>query len=96
VNWNLVDDATTKTTLGALLTETDIKSADTTALYLSVANAYLVPAGGKEVTYTTTDHDVAGEIILIIESPGVVPVGKLEITANAASAAANGVYKCLI
>jgi hypothetical protein len=47
VNWNLVDDATTKTTLGALLTETDIKSADTTALYLSVANAYLVPAGGK-------------------------------------------------
>lgn len=96
VNWNLLDDATAKTTLGALIMEAELKSADTTALYYSVGTGYLVPAGGKEVTYTTTDHDVAGEIFLIIDSPGVIPVGKLEITANAASAAANGVYKCLI
>jgi hypothetical protein len=96
VMWNDVDGTAANNTRGALLVESDIKTADTTALYLSVGNGYLVPTGGKEVTYTTTDHDVAGEIILFVESPGVIPVGKLEITANAASAAANAVYKCLI
>lgn len=96
VNANLVDATAENNTLGALLVESDIKSADAPALFLSAGTGYLVPTGGKEVSYTTTDSAVTGEIFLVIDSPGVVPVGKLEITANAASAAANGVYKCLI
>lgn len=93
---NLVDGTAENNTLGALLVESVIKSGDESALYFSVGTGYLVPSGGKEVTYTTTESAVAGEIILIIEAPGVVPVGKLETSANAASAAANAVYKCLI
>lgn len=96
VQFGDVDATAANNTRGAYLVESDIKSADSTALYLSVGTGYLVPEGGKEVTYTTTDHAVAGEIFLIIDSPGVIPVGKIETTANAASAAANVVYKCLI
>lgn len=96
VEHNNVDATASNNTLGALLVESDIKSADTTALYASIPTGYLVPDGGKEVTYTTTNHDVAGEIFLIIDSPGVIQVGKIETTANASSAAADVVYKCLI
>lgn len=96
VNHNLVDATAGNNTLGALLVESDIVDANTTALTFSVGTGYLVPAGGKEVTYTTTDGTVAGDIIIIIESPGVIPFGMTEKSANASAAAADIVYKCLV
>ena len=76
VEHNNVDDTAANNTLGALLVETDIKSADSPALYASIPTGYLVPDGGKEVTYTTTNHDVAGEIFPNYRQSGSYPSRK--------------------
>lgn len=93
VQHNIVDATANNNTLGALLVETDITTADSPALYLSSGTGYLVPSGGKVLTYTTsnTTATVAGYIYVVVESPGVRIVGKSGTTVNAASATA-GVF----
>lgn len=91
---NNVDATAANNTVGALLVEADIKSADTTALYLSVPNGYLVPAGGKTISYTTSDHDIAGFILVFLR--GSVKVGQCEASISALSATQDISYKLLI
>ncbi len=86
---NNVDGTAANNTLGDLLVESDIKSADTTSLYYSVPKPYVVPAGGKILTYSTSDHAITGFILVILESPGVVQMGKAADPADARTAAAD-------
>lgn len=93
---NQVDTTAANNTIGELLVESDIKTADATALYYSVPTGYLVPAGGKVLTYTTSDHTVAGFILVVLENFGIGVVGKCEKTVSAASAAADIQVRTLI
>lgn len=92
----MVDATDANNTLGALITEATIKSADTTALYYRVPTGYLIPTGGKVLTYTTSNHTVAGDLYVIVESPGISLVGRAVESVSAASAAANIQIKSLI
>lgn len=91
---NLVDATAANNTLGALLVESDIKSADTTALYASIPVGYLVPAGGKTISYTTSDNTIAGNILVFLR--GSVKVGQVEKSISALSATQDITYKLLI
>jgi len=92
---NNYDAVAANNTQGDLLVESDI-TGDAAAGYYSIPTGYLVPAGGKILTYTTSDHTVAGYIFVVIESPGIVPVGKALLSANASSAAVDVCLKSLI
>ncbi len=93
---NNVDATASNNTMGALLVETDIKSADTTAVFYSVPVPYKTDGTAKSITYTTSDHTIAGNILLFIESPGIQLVGKAERSVSAASAAADLQVRTLI
>jgi len=95
VQHNNYDAGAANNTVGALLVEADI-TGDVAAGYYSIPTGYLVPSGGKVLTYTTSDHTVAGFIFVVIESPGIIPVGKTLLSANASSAAVDVCLECLI
>lgn len=95
VQHNTFDATAANNTLGDLLVESDIVG-DVASGSFSIPTGYLVPAGGKVLTYTTSDHTVAGYIFVVVESPGIIPVGKTLLSANASSAAADVCLKCLI
>lgn len=82
----LVDGTAANNTLGELLVESDIKSADASALYYSVPVGYVCDGTTVSVSYTTSNHTVAGYIYLFVESPGIVPVGRAGAGADASSA----------
>lgn len=96
VQHNNVDGTAANNTLGALLVESDIESGDNPALTVSIPTGYQVPTGGKQISYTTSDEDVAGDIILILESPGFIPVGMVEKSVSAVAAAADVLFKSMI
>lgn len=77
------------TTLGALVAS-ELKSSDTPAVYFSVPKnpGHVCDGTTKTVTYTTSDHDVAGIIWLHLIHPGLTVVGRAETAASAATAAA--------
>lgn len=53
-------------TLGSYLKATEIKSADTTAIYLAVRKIhYAGSVTAKRVSYTTSDHTIAGNIYIL-------------------------------
>ena len=54
-------------TLGALLVASDIKTADQTPLYMSVPKKHVCDGIAKTVSYTTSNHTVAGNIYIVIE-----------------------------
>lgn len=97
VQHNNFDATASNNTLGTLLVESDIVG-DVASGSFSIPTGYLVPTGGKTVTYTTsnTTATVAGYIYLVLESPGIVPVGKCEKSVSAASAAAGIQVRTLI
>lgn len=86
---NTVDGTAANNTLGALLVESDIKSADGTALYYSVPNGLVCDGTCVSVDYTTSNHTVAGYFYVVLESPGVQVVGRAGNTVDATSAAGN-------
>jgi hypothetical protein len=92
---NNYDAVAANNTSGALLVESDI-TGDVAAGYYSIPTGYLVPAGGKILTYTTSDHTVAGYIFVVIESPGIAPVGICEKSVSAASTSADVQVRTLI
>jgi len=92
---NNYDAVAANNTSGALLVESDI-TGDVAAGYYSIPTGYLVPAGGKILTYTTSDHTVAGYIFVVIESPGIAPVGICEKSVSAASTFADVQVRTLI
>lgn len=77
-------------TLGNLLADVS-KSADTTANYVAAPVNYLTDGTAKSVTYTTTDNDIAGNIFLFLDSPGIKVVGASGNTVDA-SLASTGVF----
>jgi len=84
---NRVDATAANNTLGALLVEADIKSADGTPLYLSPYTRYVCDGTTVSVSYTTSNHAIAGYIMLVVQSPGTRPIGTF-VKATDASAAA--------
>ncbi len=98
VQHNTVDATAANITVGELLEEVEIKDATATPVYVAAGTGYLVPAGGKVVTYTTsnTTATVTGYIYLILESPGIVPVGICEKSVSAASGSAGIQVRTLI
>jgi hypothetical protein len=92
VTHNLVDGTSGNITLGALLTETTTKSADSGALYTAIPKqAFVTDGTAKTITYTTTNYTVAGYIYLVIDSPAVRYLGISGTTVDATSATA-GVF----
>lgn len=86
---NAVDETAANNTLGVLLVEADIKSADSTALYQTVGKwpGYVGDGVAKTIVYQTSDHDVAGTIWLHLLHPNLRVVGSAqeEVDATAAS-----------
>jgi len=81
VKHKTVNDSAAKNTLGAYLVESDIKSSDTSALFVSVPGVYVVGDGKVSVSYTTSDSDnLAGNIYMVCAAPGFQIVGRAEET----------------
>lgn len=88
VNHNMVDATAGNNTLGALLVESDILDATAvTPVTYSVPNGYVTNGTIMSLVYTPTNHAMAGDIYVFIESPGFVPVGRAGAAADATSAA---------
>ncbi|MCU7526734.1 MAG: hypothetical protein HF308_19855 [Ignavibacteria bacterium] len=84
---NLVDGTAGNITLGALLEEVEITEANGgSAVTAAVATPYVTNGTIKSLVYTTSAHAIAGYFYVMIESPGVVPVGRAGATADASSA----------
>lgn len=69
-------------TLGALLVAGDIKSADSTALYFSVPKQHVGDGVAKTVTYTTSNHAVAGYIWIVFDGLEVLAKAVEDMTAG--------------
>lgn len=86
---NTADSTAANITVGELLEEVELKDAN--SVYFGVPTGYKVPTGGKLISYTTSDHDISGNILLFLKGP--VVVGQVEKSVSALSAAANIVFK---
>jgi hypothetical protein len=75
-------------TAGALLA-TDIKSADGTAIFFSHFDPYVCDGTAKTVSYTTSDHAIAGNIILVVQAEGMFEVGTAEQTLSSSTSVQN-------
>ncbi len=84
-----IDGNTTEAsnTLGALLVQASVKSADASAKYFDLMKAHVCDGTAKSISYTTSTHTVAGFIWVIIESPGVEIVAKAEQTLASSTSA---------
>lgn len=58
-------DAANKITLGDLLKSATITSADAGAIFAAIRTPYNIGAAAKKVSYTTTDHAISGDIVII-------------------------------
>lgn len=74
----------TKNTLGAYLTAGDVKSADSSALFYSVPKQHVGDGVAKTLTYTTSNHTVAGDIFVVFDNLEVVGKAVETVTAGAA------------
>jgi len=80
----VLDDASAgNLTVGALLAGTTIKSADSTALYFTREVPYTIPNATMRLSYTTSNHTVAGYILLSVEGEGIIPVARCQKTTDA-------------
>jgi len=88
---NMVDATAANITLGALLTEVEIKDATGTPVYYAVPLNPGIICDGTCVSldYTTSNHTVAGYIMVLLSSPGIQVVGRAGAAADASSAAAD-------
>ena len=71
-------------TVGELLA-TDIKSADGTAIFFSHVDPYVCDGTTKTISYTTSDHAITGNIILVIQAEGMIDVGNAEQTLSSST-----------
>lgn len=78
------DADATNNTLGALLVAGDIKTADSPALYYSVPKKHVCDGVAKTVSYTTSNHTIAGDIYIVVE--GLKPIAQSveDVSAGAA------------
>ena len=90
VKHNNVDADSTKNTLGAYLVESDIKDANSTALYVSVPGVHVVGGGQVSVSYKTSNSDkLAGNFYMVCAAPGFQIVGRAEETLAPVTATVN-------
>ena len=81
VKHKTVNASAANNTLGAYLVESDIKSSDNTALFVSVPRVHVVGGGQVSVSYTTSNSDkLAGNIYMVCAAPGFQIVGRAEET----------------
>lgn len=80
-------DAAEGLTKGALL-GTPHKSADASALFGVIPKLWIGDGTATSISYTTSDHDVEGNIYVLFTEPGATdtPVGRVEITTTGAGA----------
>lgn len=71
-------------TLGALLVVADIKDATSPANYYSVPKQHIGDGVAKTITYTTSNHAVAGNIFVVLDGLQVVAKAVETVTAGAA------------
>lgn len=71
-------------TAGELIS-TDIKSADSTAIFFALPKSYVTDGTTKSITYTTSDHEIEGNIYIVCQATGMVDVGRAEKTVSAST-----------
>lgn len=81
VEYNTSADANTR---GVLLVASDIKTADSTALYYSIPKQHIGDGVAKTITYTTSNHTIAGNIFVVFDALRVVAKAVETVTAGAA------------
>lgn len=88
---NMVDATAANITLGVLLDEVQIKDATATPVFMGIKlePGYITDGTAKSITYTTSNHTVAGNIYVLVSSPGIRVVGQAGASADASAAAAN-------
>lgn len=91
VKHNMVDASAANNTIGAYLVEVDIKDATGTPVYYSVPTipGHVCDGTAKTITYTTSNHTIAGTFWIVLEGENLQIVGQSEQTVDATSAAAN-------
>lgn len=82
-----VDATAANNTLGVLLVEDDIKSADGTALYYSVPTRHKGDGTATSIAYVTSSHSIAGYILLFVDSAGFEIVGRAEMSLASSTSA---------
>jgi len=70
-------------TLGALLVVADIKDATSPANYYSVPKQHIGDGVAKTITYTTSNHTIAGNIFVVIDGLQIVAKAVETVTAGA-------------
>ena len=88
---NMVDASAANNTIGAYLVEVDIKDATGTPVYYSVPAipGHVCDGTAKLITYTTSNHTIAGTFWIVLEGENLQIVGKSEQTVDATGDAAN-------
>jgi hypothetical protein len=91
VKHNMVDATAANNTLGDLLVEVDIKDATGTPVYYSVPTVpgHVCDGTTKTISYTTSNHTIAGTFWVVLEGENLQIVGKSEQTVDASTGAAN-------
>ena len=99
VNAGLIEHVSESTTsgnitVGAFLNAATIKSADASPIYAMTKKGYITDGTAKNVSYTTSNHSIAGYILLLVNSRGMPVVGKLAQTVDATAGAAGCFVEC--
>lgn len=81
------DTTEANNTLGALLVNTSVKSADASAKFFDLKKAHVCDGVAKSIAYKTSDSTIAGFIWFVVESPGVTIVAKAEQSLSVAATA---------
>lgn len=86
---NLADASAANITLGALLTEAQLVS-DVAGPTFAVRKfpGYVTDGTAKTITYTTSNHTIAGNIYVLVDAPGIVQMGVAEEAVTAGATAA--------
>ncbi len=90
-----IDGDTTEAnnTLGALLVKASVKSADTSAKYFDLKKLHVCDGTCVSISYTTSDHTVAGDMYVICNGLGFYPVAIAEEDITTATSA---VTDCMV
>jgi hypothetical protein len=98
VNAGKVAHVTANTTLANLtvgaLISTPVKSADASAVYSAVFKNLKTDGVSKTISYTTTNHSIAGYIFVVVNSAGMQVKGILGQSVDATAAATGCFVEC--
>lgn len=78
------------------LIATELKSNDTTPLFFDVPKPHVCDGTAKSITYTTSNHTVAGYFFVVLASPGFAPVAIAEQNIATTAAVTDVMVRSLI